>query len=83
MKPKILLAIFFILFGPILLKAQSLTTEALRKKHSGSLELFFYNNTLRMLNHERELAERIEQSIKQLRTRGQKPGDDPRKQVSA
>ena len=40
-------------------------------------------NTLRMLNHERELAERIEQSIKQLRTRGQKPGDDPRKQVTA
>lgn len=50
MKPEILPAIFFILFAPILLKAQSLTTEALRKKHSGSLELFFYNNTLRMLN---------------------------------
>ena len=27
-------------------------------------------NTLRMLNHERDLAERIEQSIKQLRTHG-------------
>ena len=26
-------------------------------------------NTLRMLNQERELAQRIEQSIKQLRTR--------------
>ena len=50
MNTKILLAVFFILFAPTMLKAQSLTTEALRKKHSGSLELFFYNNTLRMLN---------------------------------
>ena len=29
-------------------------------------------NTLRTLQHERELAERIEQSIKQLRTRSGK-----------
>ncbi|MEX2233292.1 MAG: DUF4252 domain-containing protein [Cyclobacteriaceae bacterium] len=50
MNPKILLVIFFIVFAPTLLKAQSLTTEALHKKHSGSLQLFFYNNTLRMLN---------------------------------
>lgn len=50
MNPKILLAILFILFVPVMLTAQSLTTEALRKKHSGSLDLFFYNNTLRMLN---------------------------------
>jgi hypothetical protein len=30
-------------------------------------------NTLRMLNQERELAQRIEQSIKQLRTRAAAP----------
>ncbi|MGC3943899.1 MAG: DUF4252 domain-containing protein [Chryseolinea sp.] len=29
---------------------QSKTTEALHKKHSESLSLYFYNNTLRMLN---------------------------------
>jgi hypothetical protein len=39
-----------ILIAPALLYAQSATTEALKKKHSGSLDLFFYNNTLRMLN---------------------------------
>ena len=37
-------------------------------------------NTLRMLNHERELAERIEQSIKQLRSR---PGTEGRSAASA
>jgi len=30
--------------------AQSSTTEALHKKHGDALNLFFYNNTLRMLN---------------------------------
>lgn len=30
--------------------AQSSTTEALQKKHAGAMQLFFYNNTLRMLN---------------------------------
>ena len=30
--------------------AQSKTTEALAKKHGDALSLFFYNNTLRMLN---------------------------------
>ena len=30
--------------------AQSSTTEALQKKHTDALNLFFYNNTLRMLN---------------------------------
>jgi len=32
-------------------------------------------NTLRTLQHERELAERIEQSIKQLRSRSPKTED--------
>ena len=50
MNPKILLVIFLIAASPVLLLAQSSTTETLHKKHSGSLELFFYNNTLRMLN---------------------------------
>lgn len=33
---------------------QSKTTEALQKKHDGSLALFFYNNTLRMLNQKED-----------------------------
>ena len=36
--------------------AQSKTTEALQKKHDGSLALFFYNNTLRMLNQKEDAA---------------------------
>lgn len=35
---------------PAWLHAQSSTTEALQKKHHDALSLFFYNNTLRMLN---------------------------------
>ena len=36
--------------------AQSATTEALQKKHSDALNLFFYNNTLRMLNQQEDPA---------------------------
>jgi hypothetical protein len=36
--------------------AQSKTTEALHKKYSESLSLFFYNNTLRMLNQTEDKA---------------------------
>ena len=43
----ILLAAFVISFATV---AQTKTTEALHKKYSESLSLFFYNNTLRMLN---------------------------------
>lgn len=32
------------------LQAQTKTTEALHKKHDGALSLYFYKNTLRMLN---------------------------------
>jgi hypothetical protein len=41
--------------------AQSSTTEALHKAHTGALSLFFYNNTLRMLNQneDREFDELI------------------------
>ncbi|MGC1241695.1 MAG: DUF4252 domain-containing protein [Chryseosolibacter sp.] len=49
MNAKILLIIFSILL-PAASFAQSSTTEALHKSHGGALALFFYNNTLRMLN---------------------------------
>lgn len=49
MKPRIFL-ILLLLIAPFLLAAQSATTEGLKKKHGDALELFFYNNTLRMLN---------------------------------
>ena len=50
MNSKSILIIFAILVVPVWLSAQSSTTEELHKKHAGTLELFFYNNTLRMLN---------------------------------
>jgi hypothetical protein len=40
-------------------------------------------NTLRNLQHERELAERIEESIKQLRTRTAAKADEPRKPAAS
>src|SRR5690606_29516503 len=42
-------------------EAQSSTTKALHKKHSDALALFFYNNTLRMINQseDREFDELI------------------------
>ncbi len=44
------ITLFIILITPGWLLAQSSTTEALHKKHTDALSLFFYNNTLRMLN---------------------------------
>jgi hypothetical protein len=52
MKLKILLILSFI--APFFVQAQSLTTEALSKKHSDALAFFFYNNTLRMLNQQED-----------------------------
>lgn len=49
MKPAFYL-ITFLALSPYLTKAQSATTEGLKKKYHDALELFFYNNTLRMLN---------------------------------
>lgn len=49
MNTKILLLFFGILL-PSVMSAQSATTEALHKEHDDALALFFYNNTLRMLN---------------------------------
>ncbi len=42
--------ILLIVFLSISAQAQSKTTENLQKKYSESLALFFYNNTLRMVN---------------------------------
>lgn len=47
MKTKYFLALILM---PALALAQSKTTEALQKKNEDALTLFFYNNTLRMLN---------------------------------
>lgn len=54
MNSKKLLIIFIILITPGWLLAQSSTTEALHKKHTSALSLFFYNNTLRMLNQQED-----------------------------
>lgn len=40
----------------VALVAQSKTTETLHKKHEDALSLFFYNNTLRMLNQSDDKA---------------------------
>ena len=48
----IILAVIFA--GPGALKAQSSTTETLQKKYGDALQLFFYNNTLRMLNQQED-----------------------------
>jgi hypothetical protein len=42
--------IFLLAIIAFSVQAQSKTTEALHKKHSEALSLFFYNNTLRMVN---------------------------------
>jgi len=61
MKLKVLLVLLALYVAPDM-SAQSLTTEALRNKHSDALNLFFYNNTLRMLNQteDKEFDELIE-----------------------
>jgi hypothetical protein len=41
---------------PFFIFAQSKTTEALQKKHSDATALFFYQNTLRMLNQTEDKA---------------------------
>lgn len=48
--PRLVMTALMLLLLPRLLSAQSSTTEALQKKHADALNLFFYNNTLRMLN---------------------------------
>lgn len=41
-----------LLAGPAPLIAQSATTETLQRKYKDALQLFFYNNTLKMLNQQ-------------------------------
>jgi hypothetical protein len=54
MKLKSLAFVLAILTSPIFGLAQSNTTEALEKKYDNSLALFFYHNTLRMLNQKED-----------------------------
>lgn len=42
----------FVLLGSIAATAQSKTTEKLHKQYAEAFNLFFYNNTLRMLNQQ-------------------------------
>jgi hypothetical protein len=53
--------IILLAIASIAANAQSKTTEALDKKYNESLSLFFYNNTLRMINQneDKELDELI------------------------
>jgi hypothetical protein len=49
------LSLLLLVIGiPVAMFAQSSTTESLHKAHSGALSLFFYNNTLRMLNQKED-----------------------------
>lgn len=50
MKTSILPLLLVVLLVPAQSHAQSATTESLQKEHAEALNLFFYNNTLRMLN---------------------------------
>jgi hypothetical protein len=56
MKLKSVFSIAIIISIPLLAVSQSKTTEALQKQHSDALALFFYNNTLRMLNQGEDKA---------------------------
>jgi hypothetical protein len=55
MKSKLALLLFVSII-PFISQGQSQTTEALAKKHKDALALFFYNNTLRMLNQTEDKA---------------------------
>jgi hypothetical protein len=56
MKLRSVAIIFSIVISSIAASAQSKTTEALQKDHDDALALFFYNNTLRMLNQKEDKA---------------------------
>lgn len=55
MKTRFVIAIT-LLSAPLAALAQSKTTEALEKRHSDARTLFFYHNTLRMLNQAEDEA---------------------------
>lgn len=50
MKRTLFILVSLLILLPALAPAQSATTEALQNKYTDALSLFFYNNTLRMLN---------------------------------
>jgi hypothetical protein len=65
MKFKNIAILFLVLtLAPAWLQAQSATTESLQKKHTDALSLFFYNNTLRMLNQSED--EEFDELIKDI-----------------
>src|SRR5688572_32378740 len=53
MRTLLIIATVFTFIG---VSAQSKTTEALQKKYNASKALFFYNNTLRMINQTEDKA---------------------------
>jgi hypothetical protein len=56
MKLKTLFVLLGIIASTVTSSAQSKTTDALQKEHDDALSLFFYNNTLRMLNQKEDKA---------------------------
>lgn len=79
-----LLLLFALLLGHML-SAQSKTTDALQEKYKDSFALFFYNNTLRMINQQgdKEFDELIKdiEKMKLLIIRKTNAGFDYRKLV--
>ena len=68
MNPKLFSFLVLLLLTPALLRAQSTTTEALQQKYSDALNLFFYNNTLRMLNqNDDEAFDELIKDIEKMR----------------
>ncbi len=53
---QVVISLMLFVVMPVALRAQSATTEALQKEHGEALNLFFYNNTLRMLNQAEDKA---------------------------
>jgi hypothetical protein len=51
---RIIITFFLSLFVVIVSNAQSKTTVALQEKYNDSFSLFFYNNTLRMINQQED-----------------------------
>jgi hypothetical protein len=56
MKLRIVFILLAGIVSSVVASAQSKTTEALQKDHDDALALFFYNNTLRMLNQKEDKA---------------------------
>ncbi|HEX5168808.1 MAG TPA: DUF4252 domain-containing protein [Cyclobacteriaceae bacterium] len=64
-------------FASMVCKAQSKTTEALQQKYSDSFSLFFYNNTLRMINQQEDKEfDEIIKDIEKMKFLMVKKGDN-------